>query len=143
MFESILEAARNFCIHQLGCTPVITKEIPENSEKIITSIEVSTPKNERYDVYIVAEKVFVQRIATIFLEETHSDEETLKDMAMECTNLIVGNAKVIAAEEMGISLEISTPKLQNIESLQSLDGESVILECDETKLYISMQKTKG
>ena len=110
MLESIIEAAKNFCIHQLQKEPTLNETTVIPSSSIITSIALHTPSNQEFSVYLFFQKEFIQQVAYALLFEEQSDDETLDDMALECTNLIVGNAKVLSAQTSN-TFTIATPLL--------------------------------
>jgi len=107
MFNTIIEATQNFCIHQMRDEFVITDNI--NKERtLIAYIDIDAFDGQKHRVYLSAEKSFVQKVSMVFLEEEQSDEETLQDMLLETTNLIVGSAKVLA-EGSNEPYNINTP----------------------------------
>ena len=139
MLESIIEATKNFCIHQLQLEPSLEECLEIPKEVITTSIEVDTQTDETLTIYLFAQKDFIQSIANALLFEEESDEETLVDMALESTNLIVGNAKVVASQN-GLHFTIKTPKLStdipSIEQLTSLQK----IRCNTTSLIVALKK---
>jgi len=76
---------------------------------LISSIDTNNLSGVRNRIYLAMDKNLVQKISTIFLEEEESDDETLQDMLLETTNLIVGSAKVIAQDDNSIAFDIGTP----------------------------------
>jgi len=138
MLESIVEATKNFCIHQLRCTPNELESIDYETELYVGELEVITKDNEKYIVYVCASKNFIQNVAFAMLEEEQSDDETLYDMAMECTNLIVGSAKVIASKK-NVDFDIATPKV-NFETLKNKDLDIKIITCNDEVIAIGMKK---
>jgi CheY-specific phosphatase CheX len=139
MLESIIKAAENFCIHQLQTTPTIAHNEKIDGEVIIAYIDITTATDARYRIYIAAEKEFVQNVAKVFFDEDESDEETLLDMATECTNLIVGSAKVIASENNN-DFTISTPHLEKTQKFSYEYDEARTLTCKEKKLFIALKE---
>ncbi len=138
MFESIIEAAKNFCIHQLGATVNIEEAKKPQDGALLAYIDIETDVSQKYRVYLIAEKDFVQSVATVFLDEESSDTETITDMALECTNLIVGNAKVLASEK-GVGFTIETPHFEEIEQFEKPYDEAKVLYCDGKFLFIAMK----
>jgi len=139
MLEMIQEAAKNFCIHQLGLTPDLTDTKPQTEDTLFVSIQITANNDETYHVYLLAQKSFIQLVASLFLEEQESDDETLDDMALECINLIVGNAKVLAAEK-DIHFTISTPNIAQLDTSLLESSEFFTLACDNSHLSILLQK---
>jgi len=113
MLKTISEALEKFCEHQIR-SPHSMHEGIFKEKTIITYIDIETLKGEVYRVYIASEINFMQKISTLFLEEDKSDEETLIDVALETTNLIVGSAKVISEETNNNPYTISTPHFSKI-----------------------------
>ena len=63
--------------------------------------------DENYEIFVVIPKVKLDYIAELWFGDS-SDYDT-EDLVKEISNLIVGNAKVIA-ENKGIHFDISTPE---------------------------------
>lgn len=112
MLRTITEAAKHFCVHQMR-SDCILKESISNMRTFIAYIDINTNKDQRYRVYVASDKNFIQKVTTLFLEEDNSDDETLMDMALETTNLIVGSAKVLA-ENSDTPYTINTPCFEKI-----------------------------
>jgi len=108
MFESVIQATENFCIHQIRSSHTIQSQI-SREDMLISSIDTNNLSGVRNRIYLAMDKNLVQKISTIFLEEEESDDETLQDMLLETTNLIVGSAKVIAQDDNSIAFDIGTP----------------------------------
>jgi hypothetical protein len=113
MLETIEEAAKNFCQHQIqeSC-----KSEASNIQKrtFIAYIDIESAQSSRYRIYLAANKAFMQKVAKLFLEEDESDDETLQDMTLETANLIIGSAKVIAQEKDNENFIIETPHFVKI-----------------------------
>lgn len=140
MLQTIIEAAANFCHEQLGVEKLELHETKQlESGALVAYIDIETKQNGKYRAYLAAEKDFVQFVAQIFLEEDESDEETIMDMAMECTNLIVGSAKVIASKN-GVDFTISTPHLEKVEAFTHSFDEAALLECNGKNIFIALSK---
>ena len=114
MFKSIISATENFLIHQIRVPYKTVVEI-SNNRVILTSIDIQTQDESKYRIYLAYESSFIQKVTQIFLEEDESDEETLIDMALETTNLIIGSAKVIEEEKNQNQCTIATPKLDKFD----------------------------
>jgi CheY-specific phosphatase CheX len=108
MLPTILQAAENFCIHQIAL-PHTTDSASEKKRTLIAYLDIETPDGDKHRVYLACDKMLIQYIAEIFLGEENSDEETLTDMLLETTNMIIGSAKVIAEESNAHSFSILTP----------------------------------
>ena len=133
MFQIIIKALENFCIHQIR-EPYTLSQNSSSNAMYITYIDIQTPQEDLFRVYLALEPEITQTVSTLFLEEDESDEETLIDMVLEMTNLVVGSAKVIAEDSDENHFTIKTPhfvekNVFNIEydSIQSLQiGQSSI-----------------
>lgn len=112
MLPIIIEAALNFCKHQLQLPFGPLVECIEKRTKI-AYIDVEHLGKERYRIFIGCDDLLIQTIAEIFLGETQSDSETLRDMLLETANMIVGSAKVLAQEIYNEGLSITTPSIYN------------------------------
>jgi hypothetical protein len=139
MFQTIIQATENFCTHQIRED---FKDIDSFNEdkSLITYIDISTSSETKHRIYIVSDLKFAQKVSKLFLEEDESDEETLIDMGLETTNLIVGSAKVIAAEGNSESYTISTPHFTNIEKFSfDYDEQKVFLVGDDSKILVAIK----
>ncbi len=138
MLETITEAASSFCKEQLGAKRLeVEKATTPPKGTLVAYIDIQMHGSKAYRAYIAAQKEFVQFVAKIFLEEEESDEETIMDMALECTNLIIGSAKVVASQK-GIDFDISTPKLQVMERFTPHYEDAAVLRCENNELFIAV-----
>jgi CheY-specific phosphatase CheX len=138
MFNTIVKAAENFCIHQIRCEYTINDEL--NKERtLIAYIDIDANSGEKHRVYISADKAFVQKVSYIFLEEEESDDETLQDMLLETTNLIVGSAKVLA-EESNESYNIKTPFFEKDGNFDYEYDSSKSFILDNSQLTIAIKE---
>ena len=96
MLSVIVQAAINFCKHQLHEECSIENSISK-MRMLIASIDVIQNETSHI-VYVAITEELLQSLCEIFLFETQSDEQTLQDMLLETTNMIVGSAKVLAQE---------------------------------------------
>ncbi len=108
MLSFILKAAENFCIHQI-CSSHHTQECLPKKRTLIAYLDIETQSGEKYRTYVGCDETLLQCITEIFLGEEISDTETLQDMLLETTNMIVGSAKVLAGESSIHPFTISTP----------------------------------
>ena len=108
MLPTILQAAENFCIHQIAL-PYTTDCDSEKKRTLIAYLDIETTSGEKHRAYFGCDNVLIQHIAEIFLGEENSDKETLIDMLLETTNMIIGSAKVIAEESDIHPFSISIP----------------------------------
>ena len=86
------------------------------------------------------DKNFIQRISKLFLEEDDSDEETLIDMLLETTNLIVGSAKVIAEESNENTYTINTPHFLKIDNFDFEYDEAKIIKVKNDEMIIAIKE---
>ena len=138
MIKSIEVAAKNFCIHQLGmeCQNI---EKYDEAKTFIAYIDIVVIDGNKYRVFIAANETFIQSVATLFLEEEKSDEETLKDMTLETANLIIGSAKVLA-EKSENPYDIGTPSFEGITAFNIKYDEIVILSNAASELIIAVKE---
>lgn len=108
MLPIIIEAAGNFCLHQIRLP---FEFIPAESgmRTLFAYIDIEVDDGTTHRAFIGCDSHMIQMIAEIFLGEEESDEETLIDMLLETTNMIVGSAKVLASEAYDQSMKIATP----------------------------------
>lgn len=137
MLTTIEKAIENFCIHQIKEEYTINDGITQK-KALIAYIDIDAEDDSKYRVYIASDEAFMQRVSFLFLEEDKSDEETLKDMALETANLIIGSAKVIAEEASSSPYMIGTP---NFEKLGKFDfdfddAKTIVVNGDEITIAI-------
>lgn len=137
MLTTIEKATQNFCIHQIRLEHTINDSVSQK-RTVIAYIDIETQDVKHYRVYIAADLSFMQRVAMLFLEEEESDEETLIDMALELTNLIVGSAKVLAADENKNPYTIKTPYFEKTGYIDFAydEAKTIIVENDEITIAI-------
>jgi len=112
MLSTIITATQHFCTHQIHSQYTLSDGVSK-TRTLIAYIDINTNNNQKHRVYIACDKNFIQKVATLFLEEAISDDETLMDMTLETANLIVGSAKVLA-ENNEVSYTINTPCFEKI-----------------------------
>lgn len=136
MLPIIIEAALNFCRHQLQLP---FESLLENIKKRtqIAYIDIEHKNSERYRVFIGCDEQLIQAITEIFLGEEESDTLTLSNMLLETTNMIVGSAKVLAQESYDQTLNITTPFL--LEEDAVIDEEHYINIHNGT-MFIGLQR---
>lgn len=139
MLKTIIEASQNFCIHQIRVTPIVNNAI-SNKKVLTTYIDIDTHDGIKHRVYIASCSSFMQRVSKLFLEEDESDEETLKDMALETANLIVGSAKVIAEEANLNPYTIGTPYFETNATFNFSYDEIECLLIDNDTLIVAIKE---
>jgi len=137
MIKIILKAAENFCVHQIRL-PYEVFDKCNNTKTFIASIDIDTQKGKRYKIYIAGENKFIQKVSKLFLEEDESDEETLIDMTLETTNLIVGSAKVIAEDTN--KFIIGTPDFLKIGYLDIEYDSIKMIKIEDSELIIATKE---
>lgn len=108
MLPIIVHAAENFCLHQLRLPFERISDFPQK-RTLLAYIDVESDDKSLHRVYIGCDDTLIQTIAELFLGEDESDEQTLIDMLLETTNMIVGSAKVLAEESYETTMSIMTP----------------------------------
>jgi hypothetical protein len=140
MLPIIVEAATNFCIHQIRLPYDL---VPTSSKKrtLLAYIDIETTNGETHRAYIGCDAMLIQSIAEIFLGEDESDEQTLIDMLLETTNMIVGSAKVLAGELYETTMTIATPFVLSHEEIASLQLDEVqCIGIDGGEMTIALQR---
>jgi len=139
MLKTIIEASQNFCIHQIRIPAILSDEISKE-KTLIAYIDIATHDGIKHRVYIATCTKFMQRVSKLFLEEDQSDEETLIDMTLETTNLIVGSAKVIAETNNENPYTISTPHFEKYDTFNFEYDEVKLLSIDDDILIIAIKE---
>ncbi|MFK5938554.1 MAG: chemotaxis protein CheX [Sulfurimonas sp.] len=136
MLDVIIKATQNFCTHQISLDSTIENNVTKK-RTLIAYIDIDTQETKKYRVYLACEESFIQKVSKLFLEEEQSDEETLIDMTLETANLIIGSAKVMAAESNN-PYTIHTPYFEKIGKFDfDYDqAKSVIVGGDELTIAI-------
>ncbi|DAB29347.1 MAG TPA: chemotaxis protein CheX [Sulfurimonas sp. UBA12504] len=142
MLKNILQACENFCVHQIRL-PHTIDDAQTKKRTLIAYLDINTAEGREYRVYIAAEPGFVQRVSKLFLEEDESDEETLIDMTLEVTNLIVGSAKVIAAENVVNAYTIGTPHFLKTDIFDYQSDFSQTLRVENDAIMIAIKELNG
>lgn len=139
MLKTIIEASQNFCIHQIRVQPILNDEITK-IRTLIAYIDIDTHNGQKHRAYVASSSNFMQRVSKLFLEEDESDEETLIDMALETTNLIVGSAKVIAEEDNVNPYTIGTPHFEKHDTFDFNYDQAKLLTVGDDELIIAIKE---
>ncbi|MDD2904905.1 MAG: chemotaxis protein CheX [Sulfurimonas sp.] len=142
MLKNILQACENFCMHQIRL-PYTIDAIQTKKRTLIAYLDINTAEGREYRVYIAAEPSFVQRVSKIFLEEDESDEETLIDMILEVTNLIVGSAKVIETQSAANEYTIGTPHFLKTDIFDFEYDFSKTLRVENDAIIMAIKELNG
>ena len=138
MLKTITEATKHFCAHQLQLECSIKDGISK-TKALVAYIDIDTNNGQQHRVYIACDKNFIQKVATLFLEEQESDDETLTDMTLETANLIVGSAKVLA-EDDDVSYTIKTPHFEKTGLFDCHYDEAQVITVGDTELTIAIKE---
>lgn len=101
MQNILKEAIKNY-IESIGVDLVECKTNPKKG--FVAKISINGDLN--YDIFVVLPESKLKYIANLWFGDDNFDVD---DLTKEISNLIVGNAKVVASNK-GISFDISTPE---------------------------------
>jgi len=138
MLAIIVHAAENFCLHQLRLPFERISDFPQK-RTLLAYIDVESHDKSLHRVYIGCDETLIQTIAETFLGEDESDDQTLIDMLLETTNMIVGSAKGLAEESYKTSMSIMTPFLSDDVGNTNLD-EIQLLSVDSGAMTIAVKR---
>jgi hypothetical protein len=119
MLPIIVEAATNFCLHQIRL-PYDLITTNEKKRTLLAYIDIEITNGGLHRAYIGCDEMLIRTITEIFLGEDESDEQTLIDMLLETTNMIVGSAKVLAGDAYETTMTIATPFILSNEEMDNL-----------------------
>ena len=139
MLKTIITAAENFCIHQIKEEHKLSDDITQ-MRTLIAYIDIETLDSEKHRVYLGAQHGFVQKVSMLLLEEDESDEDTLTDMILELSNMIVGSAKVIAEEENENPFIIGTPNFEKNDLFDVEYDQAKVVIVDNNKMIIAIKE---
>jgi len=139
MLKTIIQASENFCIHQIR-EPHELNDGEIKKRTLIAYIDIDTKDGSKYRVYIASDENFMQRVSKLFLEEDESDEETLIDMTLETTNLIIGSAKVIAEENNLNPYTINTPHFEKLDIFDFEYDQAKVIRVQNDELMIAIKE---
>ena len=139
MLKTIIQASENFCIHQIR-EPYVISDVINKKRTLIAYIDIEAQDGKKHRVYIASDEDFMQRISKLFLEEDESDEDTLIDMTLETTNMIIGSAKVIAEEADENPYTISTPHFEKIDHFDFAYDEAKIIKIENDEMIIAIKE---
>jgi len=140
MLQTIIQASENFCIHQIRIPHEVKDDIDTKRRTLIAYIDIETFDEQKYRVYVASDFDFMQRVSKLFLEEDDSDEETLIDMALETTNLIIGSAKVIAEESQTNPYNIGTPHFLKVDTFDFEYNQAKVIQVENDKMIIAIKE---
>ena len=142
MISIIIEAAENFLHNQIELSTKRLQDLSSLSQlrTVIASIDVKMDDGEIKTVYLGFNEALIKEIVSVYLMEDDADDETMKDMALESTNMIVGSAKVLAEEAEKEHFMITTPEFKAIEEFDSCACSEVsVLNTPKDSLVIGIK----
>jgi uncharacterized protein YneR len=119
----LIRAIRNLFVGQIDLKPQPHKKDLLKGEHYITKIELASDSEVHY-FNLVSSKELLKQVSSVMLFEDEPDEETLKDMASEVTNLVIGNAKVLVEDVRKQELKLTIPKEDKETTLESIIQEN-------------------
>jgi hypothetical protein len=139
MISLIKQAAVNFLHHQIALESHAGEHLSQ-VRTVIASIDIKMDDGEIKTVYLGFNEGLIKEIVSVYLGEDEPDEQTMQDMALESTNMIVGSAKVLAEEAEKEHFMITTPEFKAIESFDNCQcSEVTILQTPKEALIIGIK----
>ena len=109
----LIRAIRNMFVGQIDLKPQPFKTELLDGKYYVSSIELKSEKdNEIHHFTLVMSEPLLKEVCSVLLFEDDPDEGTIKDMAMEVANQIIGNAKVLVESVKQEELLLSIPKIE-------------------------------
>jgi len=139
MFNTIIKASENFCIHQIREEFTLDDTLLDTT-MIITYIDINPTIGGKYRIYLASDTKFMQKISKLFLEEDNSDEETLIDMTLETANLIIGSAKVLSEEMRKNIFTIDTPHFIKIDKFDLAYHQLKVIKIQDSAMIIALKE---
>ena len=107
---------------------------------VVASIDVKMDDGEIKSVYLGYNEKLLSEIVSVYLMEDEADEQTMIDMALESTNMIVGSAKVLAEEADKEHFMITTPIFEKIEDFDNCNcSEFSVIQTSKEGLVIAIK----
>ena len=139
MISIIIEAAENFLQNQIDLKTNRVDTL-NKLRTVIASIDVKMDDGEVKTVYLAFNEALIKAIVSVYLMEDDADDETMKDMALETANMIVGSAKVLAENAEKAHFMITTPKFIAIEEFETCScSELSIIQTVKEALVIGIK----
>ncbi len=138
MINYITTASENFFQHQIGTTCAIS-EVSTQESAHIAYIDIKSSANTLYRVYIAMDEPLLAHITELFLGEETPDEQTLKEMLLETTNMVVGSAKVLA-EDSGSAFSIETPFIEESALSAVAYDDKRVLSIEDSAMIIALKE---
>jgi hypothetical protein len=137
MLPIIIEAAENFCVHQIRLPYEFSSEA-KSLRTLLAYIEIGSNDGAVYKAYIGCNSELIQKITEIFLGEYYDNKETQENMLLETANMVIGSAKVIASDKYDLTIKMATPFLADIDNV-SFD-ECAYIEIENGEMLIAITK---
>jgi hypothetical protein len=118
MISIIIEAAENFLQNQIDLKTSKADALTK-LRTVIASIDVKMDNGDIKTVYLGFNEALIKEIVSVYLMEDDADEATMRDMALESANMIVGSAKVLAENAEKEHFMITTPEFVAIEDFET------------------------
>jgi len=139
MVSIIIQAAENFLRDQIQLVPEETDALSQ-LRTVIAFIDIKMDNAEIKTVYLGFNETLLKEIVSVYLFEDEADEQTMIDMALESTNMIVGSAKVLAEQAEKEHFMITTPEFKAIEEFQNCQcSEFSVLNTAKEGLVIGIK----
>lgn len=139
MVSLIIQAAENFLRDQIQLAPEETDALSQ-MRTVIASIDIRMDNGKVDTVYVGFNETLLKEIVSVYLFEEEADEQTMIDMALESTNMIVGSAKVLAEQAEKEHFMITTPEFKAIEEFQNCQcSEFSVLNTPKEGLVIGIK----
>jgi len=139
MISIIIEAAENFLQNQIALKTSKTDALTK-LRTVIASIDVKMDNGDIKTVYLGFNEALIKEIVSVYLMEDNADETTMRDMALESANMIVGSAKVLAENEEKEHFMITTPEFVAIKDFETCDCSDLsIIQTAKEALVIGIK----
>jgi len=139
MVSIIIQAAENFLRDQIQLVPEETDALSQ-LRTVIAFIDIKMDDGAVKTVYLGFNEILLKEIVSVYLFEDEADEQTMIDMALESTNMIVGSAKVLAEQAEKEHFMITTPEFKAIEEFQNCQcSEFSVLNTAKEGLVIGIK----
>ena len=142
MISIIIEAAENFLRDQIDLKTHKHNKVDSLAQMrtVIASIDIQINTGEIRTVFLGFNEALIKEIVSVYLMEDDADEQTMQDMALESTNMIVGSAKVLAEQAEKEHFMITTPEFKAIEEFEACDcSELSIIQTPKEALVIGIR----
>lgn len=141
MIDDLITAAHNFAQHQLEAASTLLHDLPE-VRTLIAYIDITDQAGAAHRAYVACDETLMRSIASLFLGEEESDESTLRDVALEVANMVIGSAKVIS-EERGINpFNITTPHFVAFERFDLPCDSTAVLRIGNDTMLIALKELR-